>query len=96
MAIRVLLDHGVPQDHIVFVTLLAARHGGVAVLAGAFPQVKIVCGAIDDKLVEQWLPKHVESDDIALGGETQKAWVIEPGMGQMGEQSHFYYRSILN
>jgi uridine kinase len=85
MAIRVLLDHGVPEDHIIFVTFLAARSGGLSVLNRAFPAVKIVCGAVDDKLEERWLPHHVESEDADLDSDHQKAWVIEPGMGQLGE-----------
>jgi uridine kinase len=86
MAIRVLLDHGVPQDHIIFVTFLAARAGGLAVLERAFPAVKIVCGAVDDNVEERWLPSTVESEDVPMHAESQKAWVIEPGMGQMGER----------
>ena len=50
MAIRTLLDHGVQQDHIVFVTFLVARYGGIEVLHRAFPGVRIVCGAVDDVL----------------------------------------------
>ena len=32
MAIRVLLDHGVPQENIIFVTIIVAACGGVRVL----------------------------------------------------------------
>jgi uridine kinase len=82
MAIRVLLDHGVREDHIVFVTLLVARRGGVAVLQRAFPAVRIVAGAVDRGLQEAWLPAHAAGDE-----QSHKAWVIEPGMGQMGAHS---------
>ncbi|TDL25646.1 P-loop containing nucleoside triphosphate hydrolase protein [Rickenella mellea] len=85
MAIRVLLDHGVRQDRIIFVTFLVAAGGGVSVLRNAFARVKIVCGAADGALHESWC------EDSHLGegkGETdgRKVWVIEPGMGQIGDR----------
>lgn len=82
MAIRVLLDHGVRQDRIIFVTFLVAQGGGVAVLHRAFPQVKIVTGAVDEQLREAWLDEYnpeSQSDDAP-----RKCWIIEPGMGQIG------------
>ncbi|TBU55572.1 armadillo/beta-catenin/plakoglobin [Dichomitus squalens] len=54
MAIRVLLDHGVPQENIIFVTFIVAACGGVRVLQRAFPKVRIVCGAVDPMLRETW------------------------------------------
>ncbi|KAI0749410.1 armadillo/beta-catenin/plakoglobin [Daedaleopsis nitida] len=54
MAIRVLLDHGVPQENIIFVTFIVAARGGVRVLQRAFPRVRIICGAIDPILRESW------------------------------------------
>lgn len=91
MAIRVLLDHGVPQDHIIFVTFLVARYGGVIALRKAFPHVKIVCSAVDDHLRERWLEVlDIEGDGIRdpelseEQTEGRKVWVIEPGMGHIG------------
>eukprot|EP00127_Corallochytrium_limacisporum_P005710 Clim_evm89s210 gene=Clim_evmTU89s210 len=46
MAIRVLLDHDVKEEHIIFVTIIAAPTG-VQSIAYAFPKVRIVCAAID-------------------------------------------------
>lgn len=80
MSIRILLDHGVQEDHIVFVTFLVARGGGVSVLRRAFPGVKIVCGAVDDEMKEGWLKGHKGEDDL----EGRKVWVMHPGMGQIG------------
>jgi uridine kinase len=37
MAIRVLLDHGVPQDHIIVICFLISRRGGVHAIGRAFP-----------------------------------------------------------
>lgn len=84
MAIRVLLDHGVPQDHIIFITFLVARCGGITVLQRAFPQVRIVSGAVDSSLRETWL-ESVEDDDGQTAAEGRKVWVVEPGMGQIGQ-----------
>ncbi|KAF5343201.1 hypothetical protein D9756_011556, partial [Leucocoprinus leucothites] len=55
MSIRILLDHGVREDHIVFVAFLVARGGGISILRRAFPEVKIVCAAVDDEMEEGWL-----------------------------------------
>jgi uridine kinase len=79
MAIRVLLDHGVKEDRIVFVTFLVARSGGVTVLRRAFPQVRIVCGAIDNEMKEGWLQGSEE--DGSMG---RKVWLMQPGMGMIG------------
>lgn len=84
MAIRVLLDHGVPQEHIIFVTFLVARCGGVSVIQRAFPHVKVVCGAVDDRLHEMWL-EGVEEDGGQKPAEGRKAWVVEPGIGHIGK-----------
>lgn len=82
MAIRIILDHGVREDRIIFVTFLVARGGGVSVLRRAFPQVKIVCGAVDDLMQEGWLEGYrAEGNPEGLG---RKIWVMQPGMGQIG------------
>ncbi|KZW02743.1 uridine kinase [Exidia glandulosa HHB12029] len=80
MAIRVLLDHGVPQSHIIFLTFVVARKGGVRVLRKAFPHVHIVCGAVDEGLREARLPP---ADGEHKG---RKIWMIEPGMGSIGDR----------
>ena len=49
MAIRVILDHGVPQDRIIFLALIATKQGIHTVLH-AFPKVKIVTSEIDPEL----------------------------------------------
>ena len=82
MAIRILLDHGVREDRILFVTLLVARGGGVSILRRAFPRVTIVCGAVDDELQEGWLEGLRGQDNPE--GLGRKVWVVQPGMGQIG------------
>ncbi|KAF9445468.1 armadillo/beta-catenin/plakoglobin [Macrolepiota fuliginosa MF-IS2] len=84
MSIRILLDHGVKEDHIVFVAFLVARGGGISVLRHAFPEVKFVCAAVDDEMEEGWL-EGVQDEITNPGGIGRKVWVMEPGMGQIGE-----------
>ncbi|KAI8923590.1 uridine kinase [Entophlyctis helioformis] len=49
MAIRVILDHDVPQDHIIFLSLLSSPVG-LHSISHAFPQVRIVTSAIDPEI----------------------------------------------
>ncbi|XP_054289104.1 uridine-cytidine kinase-like 1 isoform X3 [Macrosteles quadrilineatus] len=53
MAIRVLLDHEVPEENILIVSLLMAE-SGVHTIAYAFPQVKIVTSAVDPDINEKF------------------------------------------
>ncbi len=46
MAVRVLLDHAVPEDRIILVALILAPEG-VRSIAYAFPKVKIIASAKD-------------------------------------------------
>jgi uridine kinase len=84
MSVRVLLDHGIRQDRIVFVTYLVARRGGVAVLRRAFPKIKIVCGAVDETMKEAWLEGFKAEGNPE--GKGRKVWVMQPGMGQIGDR----------
>jgi len=52
MAIRVLLDHGVPEENIIFVTVIAAARG-LHLLSYSFPKVTIVTSAVDPGLNER-------------------------------------------
>jgi uridine kinase len=80
MAIRVLLDHGVRQDRIIFITFLVAKDKGVAAIETAFPRIRIITGAVDSELYECWM-----ADDAEDYEEKIRTWVIHPGMGQVGE-----------
>ncbi|GHJ87771.1 hypothetical protein NliqN6_4173 [Naganishia liquefaciens] len=55
MAIRVMLDHGVRQKNIVFLTFLAAPQGLTTVHA-AFPAIRIVTASVGAKLEEREFP----------------------------------------
>ena len=53
MAIRVLLDHEVPEENISLVSMLMAV-SGVHTIAYAFPKVKIVTTAVDAEINEKF------------------------------------------
>lgn len=89
MAIRILLDHGVRQEHIIFVTFLVARGGGISILRRAFPGVKIVCGAVDDEMEEGWL-----NSDAKEGDRGRQVWLMQPGMGQIGVCLTFFFATV--
>jgi len=122
MAIRVLLDHGVQQSRIIFVSFVVALAGGLSALRRSFPDVHIVTGAVDGVLAERRLRlrrkpeaksrspslspaigKNLDlvekgMDSLSMNGhdadehggieegEGRKIWVIEPGLGQIGDR----------
>ncbi|KAJ9102554.1 hypothetical protein QFC21_002955 [Naganishia friedmannii] len=55
MAIRLLLDHGVRQKNIVFLTFLAAPQG-LTTVSAAFPGVRVVTASVGDKIEEREFP----------------------------------------
>lgn len=57
MAVQVLLDHGVPEEKIVFVTYFAGRIG-LNRLTKVFPGVKVVVCAIVADFEERWIEKR--------------------------------------
>lgn len=48
MAVRVLLDHGAREEDIIFVTLVSSPLG-IHSLAEAFPKIRIVASAVDER-----------------------------------------------
>ncbi|PWN49283.1 uridine kinase [Violaceomyces palustris] len=56
MAIRVLLDHSVPEEQIIFLTLLASAKAGLHALHRAFPKVRIVVAGVDPGLEKLRIP----------------------------------------
>ncbi|GAA5987573.1 hypothetical protein JCM10908_002013 [Rhodotorula pacifica] len=81
MAVRILLDHGVKEDNIVFCCILVSKVGGVWALKRAFPGVRIACSAADNGLEERW-EKGTNGD--------KKIFTILPGLGSFGDR---YFRS---
>ncbi|CAI7605222.1 unnamed protein product [Penicillium bialowiezense] len=57
MAVRVLLDHGVAQDRIVFVTC-AAGELGIKRLVAVYPQINVIVGRIEEEGEPRWIEKR--------------------------------------
>ncbi|ORY59714.1 uridine kinase [Pseudomassariella vexata] len=57
MAVQVLVDHGVPQDKIVFATYSAGRVG-VHRLTKVFPEITVVVGNMVADFEERWVEKR--------------------------------------
>lgn len=55
MSIRVLLDHGVAEENICFVTYLADKKRSIKRLLTAYPMVKIVAGKIEDSFKRRFV-----------------------------------------
>ncbi|CCA69349.1 related to uridine kinase [Serendipita indica DSM 11827] len=82
MTIRILLDHGVREDRIIFLTFLIARVGGIAVVRRAFPKVRIITGAVDNEVKEIWRMDG-GGEGVKGQGKGRKDWKIEPGLGDI-------------
>ena len=54
MAVKVLVDHGVPEKKIVFVTFMAGKKG-VNRLTSVFPGIKVVTCEITDDYEKRWI-----------------------------------------
>ena len=54
MAVRILIDHGVEEDRIVFVTC-AAGNKGLKRLCTVFPKVKVIVGRIEEEGERRWM-----------------------------------------
>lgn len=57
MAVRVLVDHGVPEERVVFVTYFAGRMG-VNRLLNVFPNVRVVVCRIVEDFQDRWIEKR--------------------------------------
>ena len=57
MAVKVLVDHGVSEEKIVFVTYFAGKMGVNRVLK-VFPGVKVVVGKIVEDFQERWIERR--------------------------------------
>ncbi|WFD05196.1 uridine/cytidine kinase [Malassezia vespertilionis] len=91
MAVRVLLDHGVPEDHIIILSLLVSAKGGVWALQYAFPKVTIVTAGIDPGLQRFVWPatqneQPLQGDAVTDAAKDRVVFAITPGCGQMGDR----------
>ncbi|KAK4685916.1 uridine kinase, partial [Tremellales sp. Uapishka_1] len=81
MAIRVLLDHGVAESNIIFLTYLIARRGLFSIRR-TFPAVQIVTAAIDPGLHEMHIPMSALSAiGEGLGDADFGVRIVEEGDG---------------
>lgn len=69
MAIRVLLDHGVKEKHILFCCLLASVKGGVHALHRAFPRVRIIVAGVDPDLKRRIVWSQNETKGTSTAGK---------------------------
>nr|XP_028591303.1 uridine-cytidine kinase-like 1 isoform X2 [Podarcis muralis] len=78
MAVRVLLDHDVPEDKIFLLSLLMAEMG-VHSVAYAFPQVKIITTAVDKKVNDLFriIPGIGNFGDRYFGTDAPPDWSDE-------------------
>ena len=77
MAIRVLLDHDVPEENINLVSLLMAE-SGVHTIAYAFPHVNIVTTAVDPEINDKFhvLPGIGNFGDRYFGTELRRSTLL--------------------
>ena len=76
MAVRVLLDHGVLEENIVYVSLIVARNG-VKTLAETFPRLKIVSSHLDESTSDS------EFTDPGLGCFGERYFHMESSINEI-------------
>lgn len=57
MAVRILVDHGVKEDRIVFVTFVAGKRG-LQRLTAVYPDIKLVVGRVGEEGEPRWIEKR--------------------------------------
>lgn len=90
MAIRVLLDHGISQNRIIFLTYLISRSASYSVLR-AFPNIQIVTAAIDPGLDEvkiSYMPGSLIIGEAAGEGDFAIRLVDQLGHEEDGKRDN--------
>lgn len=57
MAVRILIDHGVEEHRIVFVTCIAGTKG-LKRLTTVYPQLKVIVGRIEEERAPRWIERR--------------------------------------
>lgn len=57
MAVRVLMDHGVEEHKIVFVTCAAGKMG-LKRLTAVYPRVRVIVGRIEEEREPRWMERR--------------------------------------
>lgn len=74
MAVRVLLDHGVPENQIILLTLLSSARGGLWSLHHAFPRIFIITASVDPRLQRfSWHTTRTNADSDASDDTTNSS-----------------------
>lgn len=81
MAIDVLKSRGVPEDHILFLNLIASPEGAQN-LADQFPKVRVVTAFVDEGLDEK---KYVPNPQLYSCANSCSSYII-PGLGDFGDR----------
>ena len=83
LAVDILKAKGVPEDHILFLNLIASP-SGVTDFAERFPKLRVVTAFIDQGLDEK---KYVSLTNDQLNPYTDKVCrYITPGLGDFGDR----------
>lgn len=80
MAIEVLISRGVPEEHILFLNLIASPEGAQN-LAEKFPKVRVVTAFVDQGLDEKKYGIAADSYPVL----TATSYII-PGLGDFGDR----------
>jgi len=81
MAVEVLRDHGVLEDHILFLNLIASPEG-IANFAEKYPKLRVVTAFVDAGLDEK---KYVHYSNICKIPLTPYSYIV-PGLGDFGDR----------
>ena len=82
MAVDVLISRGVPEDHILFLNLIASPEGATK-FAKRFPKLRVVTAFVDQGLDEKrYFPQHHIYQTRAL---IHCSYIV-PGLGDFGDR----------
>ena len=90
LAVEILKARGVPEDHILFLNLIASP-SGVSDFAKRFPKLRVVTAFIDQGLDEKkyvsslLLPVSHKADDALTAYQKLYRYIV-PGLGDFGDR----------
>ena len=84
MAIDVLKSRGVPEDHILFLNLIASPEGAQS-LADKFPKVRVVTAFVDEGLDEKKYVSPSRTPLAIMHADCSASYII-PGLGDFGDR----------
>ena len=81
MAVEVLKAKGVPEEHILFLNIIASPEG-ITNFAKRFPKLRVVTSFIDQGLDRK---KYVERTDFCYIANLCTSYIV-PGLGDFGDR----------